>query len=118
MPGDVCRFKYCAHCNRKKSRSPVNVSMLFLVRFFWQATIQGFVSRGFSTEQAEDLLSRSVALVVEARDQFWEECQRQAVSLPGGVLQPHDGKRARHKPLAAASIGSYGAYLADGSEYR
>lgn len=97
-----------------------------------QATIQGFVSRGFSEEKAESLLSRSVRLVVEARDQFWEQHQsqlgKQAVppiqpgTQPGnhfaGGMKLHGGRGARHKPLVAASVGSYGAYLADGSEYR
>lgn len=35
-----------------------------------------------------------------------------------GPLVPFDGVRPRSKPVVAASIGSYGAYLADGSEYR
>jgi len=44
-------------------------------------------------------------LAVEARDSFWNSLER----TPG-----HCYNRA----LVAASIGSYGAYLADGSEYR
>lgn len=56
-------------------------------------------------EEAELLLEKSVKLAVEARDNFWDSVK----SIPG-----HNYNRA----LVAASIGSYGAYLADGSEYR
>ncbi|KAL2547350.1 Homocysteine S-methyltransferase 2 [Forsythia ovata] len=47
----------------------------------YQATIQGFKAKGFSQEESENLLRKSVAIAF------------------------------------AASVGSYGAYLADGSEY-
>lgn len=70
-----------------------------------QATIPGFLSRGLSIEEAETLLRRSVKLAVEARDKFWNAINRNPL---------HNRTRA----LVAASIGSYGAYLADGSEYR
>lgn len=50
-------------------------------------------------------------LVVEARNAFWEK-----YSSPEGTLVV--SKLARQRPLVAASIGSYGAFLADGSEYR
>ncbi|KAJ3687390.1 hypothetical protein LUZ61_016554 [Rhynchospora tenuis] len=64
----------------------------------YQATIQGFQSKGFSTEESENLLRKSVHIALEARDVFH---------------QTHH----HHPVLVAASIGSYGAYLADGSEY-
>ncbi|KAH0923909.1 hypothetical protein HID58_023927 [Brassica napus] len=70
----------------------------------YQATIPGFLSRGLSMEESESLLQKSVKLAVEARDRFWDK-----VSKTSG----HSYNRA----LVAASIGSYGAYLADGSEY-
>lgn len=56
-------------------------------------------------EEGELLLEKSVKLAIEARDSFWDSVK----SIPG-----HKYNRA----LVAASIGSYGAYLADGSEYR
>jgi homocysteine S-methyltransferase len=68
----------------------------------YQATIAGFGHRGLSQAAASDLLRQAVALALAARDAFWAE--------PG-----HRPGRAR--PLVAASIGPYGAYLADGSEY-
>lgn len=73
--------------------------------YLCQATLVGFLSKGLSMEEAESLLEKSVKLAVEARDKFWDSLKE----VPG-----HSYNRA----LVAASIGSYGAYLADGSEYR
>ncbi|KAJ4835202.1 Nuclear SAM-dependent mono-and asymmetric methyltransferase [Turnera subulata] len=75
-----------------------------IVSSSYQATLPGFQSRGLSLEEGESLLKKSVKLAVESRDKFWEAEKRN----PGC-----NGNR----PLVAASIGSYGAYLADGSEY-
>jgi len=68
----------------------------------YQATIPGFMGRGFSREQAIELLEQSVGLALEARDQFWADKANRA---------------GRRRPLVAASVGPFGAYLADGSEY-
>ncbi|KAJ4789988.1 Homocysteine S-methyltransferase family protein [Rhynchospora pubera] len=66
----------------------------------YQATIQGFLSKGFSPHDSENLLRNSVLIALEARHLF------------------HQKHHPVHHPvLVAASIGSYGAYLADGSEY-
>lgn len=73
-----------------------------LITASYQATIQGFMGRGFSREQAIHLLQLAVQLAVEVRDEFWFG----AGSDPG-----------RSKPLVAISIGPYGAYLANGAEY-
>ncbi|WP_413759432.1 homocysteine S-methyltransferase [Streptomyces sp. MMBL 11-3] len=65
----------------------------------YQATFEGFARRGLSEERAGELLGLSVSL---ARD-----AARQA------------GARGVRRPLwVAASVGPYGAMLADGSEYR
>ncbi|MEZ4637865.1 MAG: homocysteine S-methyltransferase [Caldilineaceae bacterium] len=69
----------------------------------YQASFAGFQKRGLSADQAADLMRLSVRLAQEARDQFWED---------------EANRRGRVRPLVAASIGCYGAYLADGSEYR
>jgi homocysteine S-methyltransferase len=66
----------------------------------YQATFEGFAARGLGREGAERLLRRSVELAAEARD-------RVAAEAPGGPAR-----------FVAASIGPYGAMLADGSEYR
>ncbi len=68
----------------------------------YQGTIPGFIKRGFSRDEAEDLIRFSVTLALEARDEFW----KQSINRSG-----------RNKPIVAASVGPYGAYLADGSEY-
>lgn len=67
----------------------------------YQATVEGFMKRGFSKAEAAALLQKSVHLAQEARDLYLAE---------RGTHEP--------APLVAASVGSYGAYLADGSEYR
>lgn len=68
----------------------------------YQATLEGFEKKGFSRKEGRELLIRSVQLVQEARDEFLAE------SSP----------ERRPVPLAAASVGPYGAFLADGSEYK
>jgi len=68
----------------------------------YQATIEGYTRRGLTHTQAVNLIQKSVHLAREARDLF---CAGEP--LP-----------ARNMPLIAASTGPYGAYLADGSEYR
>jgi homocysteine S-methyltransferase len=68
----------------------------------YQGTIPGFMKRGLSEGQAEGLLRLSVSLALEVRDAFW--------SAPAN-------RAGRNRPLVAASIGPYGAALADGSEY-
>ena len=68
----------------------------------YQATIPAFRERGLTEGEAIALLQRAVALARDARDRFWSE----PVNRTG-----------RLRPLVAASVGPYGAYLADGSEY-
>ena len=60
----------------------------------YQASFEGFARLGLDREQAADLMRLAVTLAVRARDE----------SAPDGWV--------------AASVGPYGAYLADGSEYR
>lgn len=66
----------------------------------YQATFEGFARRGIGKKAAADLMRTSVVLARDARDRFMNEVA--------------DGRRP---PLIAASIGCYGAWLADGSEY-
>ncbi len=68
----------------------------------YQATFEGFAARGLDRDAAARLLQRSVDLAKEARALFRAEV---APADPGPLL-------------VAASIGPYGAFLADGSEYR
>ncbi|KAI7737821.1 hypothetical protein M8C21_028757 [Ambrosia artemisiifolia] len=78
----------------------------------YQATIQGFGAKGFSKEESEAMLKRSVDIACEARKIYYERCCNSASNFSS------DGKILKNRPiLIAASVGSYGAYLADGSEY-
>lgn len=69
----------------------------------YQATYQGFARRGLDADESLEVMHLAVRLAVEARDAFWADPANRA---------------GRPRPLVAASIGSYGAFLADGSEYR
>ncbi len=69
----------------------------------YQATVAGFMRRGLSSTEAIALIQRSVRLAIEARDAFWADPANHA---------------GRPRPFVAASVGPYGAFLADGSEYR
>src|SRR4051794_6497156 len=60
----------------------------------YQASFEGFARLGLGPDRAADLMRLAVTLAGRARDE----------SAPGGWV--------------AASVGPYGAYLADGSEYR
>ncbi len=75
-----------------------------IVTASYQASIEGFCSLGMTRGEAEGLLRRAVDVALEARERF--------VNAPS-IRTPE-----RRRPLIAASIGPYGAYLADGSEYR
>jgi homocysteine S-methyltransferase len=65
----------------------------------YQATYQGFAARGIGHEEAAALLRRSVELAGRAR----------TTALGEGLPKPL---------FVAASVGPYGAFLADGAEYR
>lgn len=69
----------------------------------YQASLPGLMETGYSREQAEALITRAVQVFQEARQEWWDA----------------EGKQAgRSWPLCLASAGPYGAYLADGSEYK
>ncbi|MCY7532734.1 homocysteine S-methyltransferase [Bacillus altitudinis] len=69
----------------------------------YQTTIDGFAEKGYTKEEAIELMKRSVTLAKEACEQFWQdETQR----------------KERAKPFVAGSVGPFGAYLSDGSEYK
>ncbi|EFJ32723.1 hypothetical protein SELMODRAFT_168384 [Selaginella moellendorffii] len=78
-----------------------------LVSSSYQATVQGFVSKGLSEKEGEEMLKKSVAIACQVRDKFWDKVKQNNSS----------GEIRYNRALVAASIGSYGAYLADGSEY-
>ncbi len=69
----------------------------------YQASFEGFAKKGIGRAETVRLLELSVKLACEAREQFWSD--------PANRV-------GRLRPLVAASVGPYGACLADGSEYR
>lgn len=69
----------------------------------YQATIDGFLKKGYTLSQAENFITDSVKIAAKARDRFWQEPKN---------------REGRPYPLIVAAVGPYGAYLADGSEYR
>lgn len=75
----------------------------FAITASYQATIEGFAKRGIPREQSLDLIRRSVQLAQAARDEFWSR---------------EENRAHRIRPFIAGSVGPYGAFLADGSEYR
>jgi homocysteine S-methyltransferase len=68
----------------------------------YQASFDGFERRGIDHETAADLLRLSVTLATEARR----------------IAQPAPRPGEPETLLVAASVGPYGAMLADGSEFR
>lgn len=68
----------------------------------YQASVDGFLKRGIEKTEALELIKKTVTLARQARDDFWKE---KKVNWD------------RPKPIVAGSVGPYGAYLADGSEY-
>lgn len=68
----------------------------------YQASIEGFERVGHEGQRARDLIRLSVDLALQAREAFWSDEQQRS---------------GRLRPLVAASVGPYGACLADGSEY-
>lgn len=67
----------------------------------YQASVPGFVKAGMSRSEAECLIGRSVTVAREARDAVADE------------ISPDE-----RRLVVAASVGPFGAMLADGSEYR
>lgn len=66
----------------------------------YQATPAGFAARGLDEAQSRALIGKSVELARKAREAYLAE------NPQAGTL------------LVAGSVGPYGAFLADGSEYR
>lgn len=74
-----------------------------LITASYQASNEGFRRRGLNEAQVASLFRLSVQLAAEAVEEY---------------LAGFSARQRPPRPLIAASIGPYGAYLADGSEYR
>lgn len=82
-----------AHIDYLKSGSRCIISSSY------QATIPGFIASGHSKKKAIELLKKTVELAELSRERFIKE------------------SNCKEDIFVAASIGPYGAYLADGSEF-
>ncbi len=71
----------------------------------YQASYPGCSAAGMSEEETTDLLKKTVTLASESREEFLDSAQD---------LLRHESLPT---PVIAASIGPYGAYLANGAEY-
>ena len=69
----------------------------------YQATIPGLMAKGLSQMEAEEAIRQSVHIFRRAREAWWAA---------------EGASAGRTYPLCLGSVGPYGAYLADGSEYR
>ena len=78
--------------------SYLEVGVDCIVSSSYQASVGGFMELGLSKQEAKQLIVKSVSLAIEARELYLE-------------------KHPKSPPLVAASVGPYGAFLADGSEY-
>lgn len=65
----------------------------------YQATLEGFKKKGYTEKESIELLQKTVTLAQNAQKRYQEKT------------------KTKRPLLIAASIGPYGAYLADGSEY-
>ncbi len=68
----------------------------------YQASFPGLLRHGLPDKESERLFRFAVELAAEERNRFWRD--------PAN-------REGRRRPLVAASVGPYGAFLADGSEY-
>ena len=71
----------------------------------YQASVEGYSAQGFSAEESQGFMRAAVEVADEARREVWEE-----VVGSGNPMR-------RLRPLVAVSLGCYGAFLADGSEF-
>ncbi|MCO7128152.1 homocysteine S-methyltransferase [Sporolactobacillus shoreicorticis] len=70
----------------------------------YQATLAGFQQSGYTELEAERFIKEAVNIAIQARCEFWE-----TLTVTQKQVCPY--------PLVAGSVGPYGAFLADGSEY-
>jgi homocysteine S-methyltransferase len=94
-------------CDNPEMIAAVHTDYLYagadcLITASYQATFQGLARHGFTHEQARKLIRSAVTLAKTIVDGFWADPVNRVNRL---------------KPLVAASVGPYGAFLANRSEY-
>jgi homocysteine S-methyltransferase len=82
-------------------RSYLDAGARCIITSSYQASIPGLKAAGYADDSVEAVFRDAVAIARRAVDAFLQ-----------------DNPDCSYRPLVAASIGPYGAYLADGSEYR
>ncbi|MFF7344361.1 homocysteine S-methyltransferase [Streptomyces antimycoticus] len=87
-----------------------------LITSSYQATYEGFAHRGVGHKEATALLRRSVELARTGAERAAVERATARDQAAGGDRAADD--QAAEQVWVAASVGPYGAMLADGSEYR
>ncbi|KAL9240825.1 hypothetical protein vseg_015002 [Gypsophila vaccaria] len=100
------------HLIRRVHLDYLDAGANIIISASYQATIQGFQEKGLSSAEGEALLIRSVEIAREARDIYNDRCTKGSYDV-----SEKETDVKRRPILVAASVGSYGAYLADGSEY-
>ena len=81
-------------------RHYLNAGADCIISASYQASETGFIQQGLTAEQARKLIGKSVDLAHQAVNEFMS-----------------DNSHVTNRPLVGASVGPYGASLADGSEY-
>ncbi len=76
----------------------LNVGANCIISNTYQASIAGFMKSGCTYEESVELIELSIKLLNDARDEWYKNS-------------------SQIYPLVVGSIGPYGAFLADGSEY-
>lgn len=85
----------------------------------YQASFEGFTAVGLDADAAATLMRRSVELALRARDEAEPTGRARDESEPASRIPEETIEVGTGLPRwVAASIGPYGASLADGSEYR
>lgn len=72
----------------------------------YQANIERFIQLGLSKKASQQLIIKAVKLAQKARTEYFDS------------LTKNERQKRAEFPLIAGSVVPYGAYLADGSEYR
>ncbi|MFF0270852.1 homocysteine S-methyltransferase [Kribbella sp. NPDC004536] len=83
----------------------------------YQASVVGFERAGVSRTEAERLIAASVHIARDVRDQLDTQPNPRPDDGPDRTLDARSSQGPLRR-LVAASVGPYGAMLADGSEYR
>jgi len=68
----------------------------------YNVSLPGFLEKGLTDEEAQQKCALSCEIAAKARDEFWAD---------------EKNRQGRVRPLVAASIGSYGAFLPTGEEF-